>query len=200
MTCPTFAELLAARERPAAQPEVVAHVGGCRECSRLWVALGLLPDAPRAAAWPDVGASLHETARRAGAGRVRAAPTAVASVIFDSATGARPAVALRGAGPAARHLVLASGPLQLDLALLADAPDGGDTLVGQVAGLRDAAAASCLLAGAAGARWTPLEGNGDFRFDRVSPGRYLLSIENDDQRLLVPDLDLSTLAPRDPLR
>ena len=200
MTCPTFDELVAAHERPAAQPEVVAHVGGCRECSRLWAALGLLPDAPRAAAWPDVAASLHDAARRVGAGRARPTPTEVASVVFDSAAAARPAVALRGAGPAARHLVLVSGALQLDLALLADAPDGGDTLVGQVAGLNDAAGASCLLAGSAGARWTPLEGNGDFRFDRVSPGRYLLSIENDDQRLLVPDLDLSTLTPRDPLR
>jgi hypothetical protein len=200
MTCPTFDELVAAHERPAAQSEVVAHVGGCGECSRLWNALGLLRDAPHAAAWREVDAALHDAARRVGAGQVRVSPPAVASVVFDSAAGARPALALRGAGPAARHLVLAAGALQLDLALLADAPDGGDTLVGQVAGLRDAAAASCLLAGAAGARWTPLEDNGDFRFDRVSPGRYLLSIENDDQRLLVPDLDLSTLTPRDPLR
>ena len=178
MTCPPFAELVAAHERPAAQPDVLAHVGGCRECSQLWAALALLPDAPRAAAWRDVAASLSEAARRVGAGPVRAARDAIASVIFDSAAGA----------------------LQLDLALLADAPDGGDTLVGQVAGLRDASAASCLLAGAAGARWTPLEGNGDFRFDRVAPGRYLLSVEDDDQRLLVPDLDLSTPTPRDPLR
>ena len=200
MTCPSFAELVAAHERPAAQPDVLAHVGRCRECSQLWAALALLADAPHAAAWRDVAASLGEAARRLGAGPARAASASIANVIFDSAAGARPAVALRGAGPAERHLVLAAGALQLDLALLADAPDGGDTLVGQVAGLRDASAATCLLAGAAGARWTPLEANGDFRFDRVAPGRYLLSVEDDDQHLLVPDLDLSTSTPRDPLR
>ena len=200
MTCPDFAELVAARAQPAAKPDVLAHVGRCRECSRLWSALALLHDARGAAAWRDVAESLALAARRLGAGPVRAAPGDIAKVIFDSAAGARPAVALRGAGPAARHLVLSAGALKLDLALLADAPDGGDTLVGQVAGLRDASAASCLLAGAAGARWTPLEGNGDFRFDRVSPGRYVLTVEDDDQRLLVPDLDLSTPTPRDPLR
>jgi hypothetical protein len=200
MTCPEFDDLVAAHERPAAHSALLAHVGGCGACSRTWSALELLRDGARAAAWPDVDAALAAAARRTGAGPAPAARASLASVVFDSAAGSRPAVALRGAGPAARHIVLSAGALQLDLALLADAPDGGDTLVGQVAGLREAAAATCLLAGPAGARWTPLEPNGDFRFESVKPGHYLLSVEDERERLLVPDLDLSAPTSRDPLR
>jgi len=198
MTCPGFDELVAAHEQPAAHAAVLAHVGGCADCSRTWATLELLRDARSAAGWPEVGEALGRAARRAG-DRPRAAPAALGRLVYDSASGARPAVALRGAGPAARHLVLSAGALQLDLALLADAPEG-DTLVGQVSGLADASAASCLLAGDAGARWSPLEGNGDFRFERVTPGHYLLSVDGGSERLLVPDLDLSATASRDPLR
>ena len=96
--------------------------------------------------------------------------------------------------------MLASGALRLDLAVLTDAPDGGDTLVGQLTGARDVTSASCLLAGAHGTRWAPLESGGDFRFEHVAPGRYLLAVDAEDDRLLVPELDLSATTPRDPLR
>jgi hypothetical protein len=137
--------------------------------------------------WPEVPPALARAARDVarGASPLRRLRESLARLLFDSAAGPVAAVALRGAGPAARHLQYEAGTLQLDLAVL-----GSDTLVGQLAGMEDAAAATCMLAGPQGARWAPLEDNGDFRFEQVAPGRYLLALETGDQRLLVPDLDL----------
>ncbi len=188
MTCPDFDDLLTARAEPGAHAEVLAHAGRCPQCARTWAALALLDAAPAAARWPEVPPALSRAARAVahGASSLRRLREALARLVFDSAAGPAAAVALRGAGPAARHLQFEAGALQLDLAVL-----GGDTLVGQLDGAGEPSAATCLLAGPDGARWTPLESNGDFRFERVVPGRYLLAVETDDQRLLVPDLDLS---------
>lgn len=183
MNCPDIDELLEARAAPGVHAELLAHAGGCPECSRLWAALDLLDAAPAAAAWREVPGRLLDAARAAGRGpsplaRLR---EVVARLVFDSATA--PAAALRGAGPATRHLTYEGAGRQLDLALL-----GGETLVGQVGGA--GASGTVILAGPDGPRWAPLEANGDFRFERVAPGRYLLAVEGERERLLVPELDL----------
>jgi hypothetical protein len=201
MSCPDFDDLLAARAAPAAHGEVLAHVGRCPACAASWAALLQLDDAPGAARWPAVPERLSRAARELGRSPRRSGPTAPARLVFDSsAPGARAALALRGSGPAARHLQYEAGGVQLDLAVLAGEHADGDTLVGQVNGVSDASGAACVLAGAEVARWTPLDLHGDFRFERVAPGRWLLTLEADDQRLVLPELDLAAPAARDPLR
>lgn len=187
MNCPDFDDLLAARARPGEHAEVLAHAGNCPRCARTWGALALLDEAAAAARWPEVPPALSRAARdlARGGSPLRRMREALARLVFDSAAGPVAAVALRGAGPAARHLQFEAGALQLELAVL-----GSDTLVGQLEGAGEPAVATCMLAGPQGARWEPLEANGDFRFEHVAPGRYLLAVDTDDQRLLVPDLDL----------
>jgi hypothetical protein len=200
MSCPAFDELLAARAEPVAHGEVFAHVGGCPRCALAWAALLRLEAAPAAARWPDVPQRLASAARELVRVPARALRDASAQLLFDSAVaGSRPALALRGAGPATRHLAYEAGALHLELAVLAGEHAGGDTLVGQFAGVRDPSSACCVLTGADVARWTPLERNGDFRFERVRPGRWLLALEAEDQRLVLPALELSAPVARDPL-
>jgi len=202
MNCPDFDELLAARAEPTApaHAEVLAHAGACPQCARTWTALLRLDAAPAAARWPAVPERLARAARELARAPARTVRDASARLLFDSAAaGSRPALALRGAGPAARHLTFEYGALSLELAVLAGEHVGGDTLVGQFAGLRDPSEACCMLTGADVSRWTPLQPNGDFRFERVTPGRWLLALESEDQRFVVPELDLAAPAARDPL-
>ena len=99
--------------------------------------------------------------------------------------------ALRGEGPADRHLLFEAGPFEVDLALI----DSG-ALVGQVhtAGgdpqeLEDGV---CVLYSDDDTREAPLDADGDFHFASVRPGAYDLVLETPRVRLLLPDVDLSS--------
>ena len=108
------------------------------------------------------------------------------------------APALRDGGPIDRHLLFEAGPFEVDLAFV----EGG-ALVGQVLAEEEASAAGepsgledavCVLLGDGDARESALHTNGDFRFERVEPGRYALFVEAREVRVVVPEIDLSRSA------
>jgi hypothetical protein len=99
--------------------------------------------------------------------------------------------ALRGEGPAERHLLFEAGPFEVDLALI----DSG-ALVGQVhAAGRDRQELEdgvCVLYSEDDTREALLDSDGDFHFASVRPGAYDLVLETPSVRLLLPDVDLGT--------
>jgi len=156
--------------------------------------LGALPEVPPhlSLAARRVPGSLAENAA-APSLRARLAELAdhvLGSLVFDSAR-PTPALALRGPGPAARHLLYAfdRSPLELDLALIEP-----DAIVGQVldtgahgSGWDDAV---CVLVGEDGLRQTTVGAYGDFRFEGVDHRPMSLLLETGDRRLVIEDLGL----------
>ncbi len=154
-------------------------------------AVQALPDAPAAlqrravALWPAAGV------RQA----VGAAVRRIAAVLsFDSWAAGGPALAMRSAESASRHLVYTAEGCDLDLRI---APGrGGFTLSGQVLGA-DAAGAVELAdaATAAPAVRSALDELGEFRLDGIGRGVYRLTLHVGDDQIELPPLDVGA-APR----
>ncbi len=116
-------------------------------------------------------------------------------LVFDSAR-PTPALALRGPGPAARHLLYRfdDAGYELDLALI-----DPDTIVGQVldtsaepSALEDAV---CVLVGDDGLRQAAVGRHGDFRFEGVGHRPTALLLETGTGRFVLEDLGLGAGTP-----
>lgn len=200
MSCPSFEDLVEARLSPDSRPEVLTHLGGgCANCVQRLKVVEIAVSALRAEPFPAVPERLHRLALEI-PDRVRRGPLRealagvvefVGELVFDSRA-ARPALALRGEHVAERHLLYRAGPFEIDVALLED-----DALVGQVlhadADLGDDAA--CVLCGEDRVLQSSVEPNGDFHFDAVPPGRYMLMFESGELRVVVPEVDLDLPHP-----
>jgi hypothetical protein len=192
--CPSFVEHFRRLEPDAddaQKPGVDLHIAAnCPDCIRRErlarsvlkaLAHEPLPKPPRA--WRARAAALAGPGGFLGRAR-----GFLARLVRDA--GAQEVVpALRGEGPAQRHLLFEAGPFEVDLALI----DSG-ALVGQVhaaAGdpqeLEDGV---CVLYSDDDTREAPLDADGDFHFTSVSPGAYDIVLETPTVRLLFPEVDL----------
>jgi len=193
MNCPDFEALLATSEDPGSHPETTRHLArGCPACERRMQLLATTQELLALGALPRP----REEWRRA-AGRLPLDPGVRLPTRWNgqevAVGGAQPA--LRGAGLCRRHRSYAAGPATVDIAML-----DPSTLVGTVS--RSDACASiaahveddvvCVLDGPGGPRQVALESNGDFRFEGVDPGRYLLLVEGRDWNVVLEDVDLTT--------
>ena len=197
-SCPSFVEHFRRLELDpddASKPAVESHIAAnCPDCIRrerlarsVLKALAQEPPPEPPRAWRARAVEL--AAASAPIGLLGRAKGFLARLIRDA--GAPELVpALRGEGPAQRHLLFEAGPFEVDLALI----DSG-ALVGQVhaAGgdpqeLEDGV---CVLYSADDTREAPLDSDGDFHFASVQPGAYDLVLETPRVRLLFPDVDLS---------
>lgn len=188
MTCPDYERLFLALADRTLDPEVHRHLAeGCPRCAgriRLGetalqaLLSGGLP-APRED-WKKAAAELP------GRPDLRLPTRWTGTEVVDRG----PTPVLRGGALCQRHLRFEAGPAELDLALLEPA-----TLVGTVTRHDDRELgrdAVCVLDGSRGTRQMALEPNGDFRFEGVDPGHYLLLVEGGDWNLVVKDVDLTS--------
>ena len=189
MICPDFEALLVALHDPSSHTDVVDHMeGGCPRCDRrrrLITGLletlghGRLP-APR------------EEWSRAASNLVRESPTPdPPRHLGEPAVASGPQPALRGAALCHRHLRYTAGPFEVDLALLSPSTLVG-TVVPDESGVPDLGGAVCVLSGSGSPRQVQLERNGDFRFEGVDPGRYLVLVDAPGVDLVIEDVDLGS--------
>lgn len=215
MTCPTFDDLLAAREAsPARSLDAVReHLAtGCPRCVRRNQLLAAVEATLGAAPLDAVPAELHLRALDLGrnlGSAPRATPAAsgagirgrvrsfVGALLADLSAAPPTALALRGQGATDRHLLMRAGPFDIDLARMEDG-----SVVGNVLPTQDDAPSLadglCGLYGDGAPFEAPLRANGDFHFEGVPAAAYDLVLESSGLRLLVPDVDLQ--APDDPRR
>ncbi|MEM7310405.1 MAG: hypothetical protein AAF682_27255 [Planctomycetota bacterium] len=214
MTCPSYDQLFlllsgtdaGQSERPADLATAQEHLdGGCPLCVRRVrlvrlvlgaLAVGEFPQVPEA--WSRQVEALASPGREA-APFAPVAPLSrvrqfVAQLVLDAGLTAEPALALRGEGPAERHLLYQAGPFEVDLALL----ESG-ALVGQVLSAEEESPSLdgciCMLHGEDESRQTPLDDNGDFHFSGVQPSAYDLVLEGPEVRVLVPGIELGADEP-----
>ena len=197
-SCPTYDELFLSVDPAqgtdnATLARVRTHMdAGCPSCARRESRLSSMLSALRSSPFPEVPKAWRNqaVALLRSPGPIARVRDFLARLIVDVNQNYDPAMALRGEGPADRHLLFEAGPFEVDLALL----DSG-ALVGQVAAeAGDSelfANGFCVLHGQGKPRETRLDVNGDFHFAGVSPGHYNLVLESPAVRVLVPQVDLT---------
>jgi len=184
--CPSQADLLAAAEAPVPSGALSAHVGTCAACQgtlrRMQGLLGVLNDLALEPVPEHVlAAALAVPAEAPGLeARIR---SFVARLLPAPAGDARPA--FRGAS-GATTLAYEAGPYQLELSHLASG-----ALVGRVSAREgELTQAGCLLYGGFETQACELGTGGRFRFTDVEPGDYVLIVESEDRRVVVPGISL----------
>lgn len=226
MDCPSFDELLDAFESEDRGASYLARLDTmCPECARRVELVRSLVRSLDSGPFPDVPQHLHDAAVSIGeapvpngtpvpagvhnghssssappGGRERSgwfAPVRefIADLVFDSFLH-EPVAVLRGRSATERHLLYRAGSFEVDLALT----ESG-AIVGQVLGdddewenVRDA---TCILTGEDRTWTSDIESNGDFHFDGVGPGSYVLQLEAPEVRLVVPEFEFSSAVSDD---
>jgi hypothetical protein len=146
-----------------------------------------LRDAP--AAWVHAAVGLWKAPAQ---GRLGTALRRIQAVLTFDSLGAMPlAAGMRSLGSPSRQLLFSADGLDIDLRIR---PDGAAfALSGQVLGNLGAGRVALAPEGApdAPSHAASLDDLGEFRLPGVPPGRYLLSLQSDEQLVCLPAIDLA---------